>query len=138
MSFPELGEDKENTYATLADYDTSDGEESTSNLIDYSRTDVTPRDIFGMPLGSQFGPQSTVITAGWHVADIFSRDTIRRDIFDRSASIPIETIGRSHIRAVLRDEDFDEEWDHSLPMTQIRELQDLRDTYAQGAEQMDI
>lgn len=135
MSFSDLGEDKENTYATLADYDTSDGEESTSNLVDYSRTDVSPRDIFGMPLDSQFGPPLTAITAGWRVADISNQDTIRHDIFNRSASTPIETIDRSNMRAVLRDEDIDEEWDDSLSMTQIRDLQDLRDIYAQGAEQ---
>jgi hypothetical protein len=151
MPFSDLGEDKENTYATLADYDTSDEEESTSNLVDYSRTDVSPRDIFGMPLDSQFGPPLTAITAGWRVADISNQGTIRHDISNRSASTPIETIAstpietiastpietidRSNMRAVLRDEDIDEEWDDSLSMTQIRELQDLRDIYAQGAEQ---
>ncbi|KAJ5122505.1 hypothetical protein N7448_003639 [Penicillium atrosanguineum] len=135
MSFLDVEEDKENTYATVSDYDTSDGEESARNHLDWTQADLSPRDVFGLPVGSHFGPLLADIPGGRRAGHIFSRDTIRHDIFSHSAPTPTVTNVRPNMRAVMRDEDVDEELDDSLFMTQIQELQELGDVYARGVEQ---
>lgn len=135
MSFSDVEEDKENTYATVSDYDTSEGEGSARNHLDWTQTNLSPRDVFGLPIGSHFGPLLADTPGGRRAGDMFSRDTNRHDIFTRSTPTPSVTNVRLNMRAVMRDEDDDEEWDDSLSMTQIQELQELGDIYARSLEQ---
>ncbi|KAJ6119933.1 hypothetical protein N7523_004213 [Penicillium sp. IBT 18751x] len=139
ISFFDVEEDKENIYAAVSDYDTSEGEESARNHLDWTRTDLSPRDVFGLPIGSHFGRLLADTPGGRYAGDIISRNTSRHDFFSPSALTPTVTNFRLNMRAVLRDEDEDEgedeEWGDYLPITQIQELQELGSVYARGVEQ---
>ncbi|KAJ5677767.1 uncharacterized protein N7477_003400 [Penicillium maclennaniae] len=137
ISFFDVEEDKENIYATVSDYDTSEGEETTRNHLDWTQADLSPRDVFGLPIGSHFGRLLADTSGDWYAGDMISRNTSRHGIFSPPAPTPTVTNFRLNMRAVLRDEDGDEdeEWGDYLSITQIQELQELGSVYTRSVEQ---
>jgi hypothetical protein len=124
MSYPDAGEEKENTYATVSDYDTSDGEESERQRIDWARVQVGPHDVFGLPVDSPFGPVLADLPVGRHAGDTFSR----------AVPTATERNVQPQMRVMMLDEGEEEDWDDSLSMAQIRELQGLENVFMRGAE----
>ncbi|KAJ5218642.1 uncharacterized protein N7498_000741 [Penicillium cinerascens] len=124
LAYHDAGEEKENIFATVSDYDTSDGSESGRGRIDWTRVQVGPHDVFGLPIESPFGPALVDMPVGRNAGDSFSR----------AHPIVTERTVRSQMRVMMHDEDEQDEWDDSLATTQIRELQELRNVFMGGAE----
>lgn len=119
--YSDIDEDKENTYATVSDYDSHEDEDPQDNRFDW-RLRLGPRDAFGLPLESTFG----------HVPP----ETAARGILTpRRVPTAADTNVRPAVRAVFRgEEESDEDWDETLSNTQVREIQELTDIYVRGAE----
>lgn len=128
LAHHDAGEEKENTYAAVSDYGTSDGSESERGRIDWTRLQVGPHDVFGLPVESPFGPALVDMPVARNAGDSFSR----------APPIATETTVRSQMRVVMHDEDEQDEWDDSLATTQIRELQELGNVFIGGAEDIYI
>lgn len=115
LAYSDLDEDKENTYATVSDYDSPEEDELEDSGLDW-RLRLGPRDAFGLPLDATFG------------------QTLRESPVQPVPTVT-DTNVRPAVRAVFRDEEeSDVEWDESLTRTQIREIQELTDIFARGAE----
>lgn len=121
IPYSDLDEDKENTYATVSDYDSPEDEDPQDNHLDW-RLRLGPRDAFGLPLATTFGNAIP--------------DAPARGILDPHAVPTVaDTNVRPAVRAVFRDdEESDQEWDESLTRAQIREIQELTDIFARGVE----
>ena len=124
LAYHDAGEEKENIYAAVSDYDTSDVNESERGRIDWTRVQVGPHDVFGLPVESTFGPALVDMPVGRHTGDNFSR----------AAPTATETTVQSQMRVMMHDEDEQDEWDDSLATTQIRELQELGNVFMGVAE----
>ncbi|KAJ5690016.1 hypothetical protein N7462_004408 [Penicillium macrosclerotiorum] len=118
--YSETEEDKENTYATVSDYESPTDSEHPAR-VDWTRIQTASRDVFGLPRDPSFGPE---------LADL-SMTPAR---VGNSVPTVTETSIRPAIRVMERDEDDPEDWDDSLSTAQIRELQELSDIYHRGAE----
>lgn len=121
--YSDIDEDKENTYATVSDYDSPEDEDPVDTRLDW-RLRLGPRDVFGLPL--DFGlaiPEHPV-----------------RGILNPHPSPTVaDTNIRPAVRAVFRDEEeSDDEWDESLERAQIREIQELTDIFARGVENRNL
>lgn len=126
LAHPDIDDDKENTYATVSDYDSPEHTpEPEGRRIDWTRIHAGPHDVFGLPVDAPFAgappslPGSSVVSP--HVVPTVSDASVR-----------------PATRAILHNEEEsegeEEEWDDSLSMDQVRELQELRDMYARGEE----
>lgn len=124
LAYHDAGEEKENIYAAVSDYDASDGSESERGRIDWTRVQVGPHDVFGLPVESPFGPALADMPVGRHSDDSFSRAT----------PIAAETTVRSQMRVMMHDEDEQDEWDGSPATIQVRELQELGNDFMGRAE----
>lgn len=109
LVYHDAGEEKENIYAAVSDYDTSDRGESKRVRIDWTRVQVGPHDAFGLPVESPFGPALVDMPVGRHAGDDFSR----------AAPTATQTTVRSQMRMMMHHEDEQDEWDDSLATTQI-------------------
>lgn len=126
LALSDIDEDKENIYATISDYESPDEQETEIERVDWARVQAGPHDVFGLPIDSPFGPA---------LADLPVAHT-RSDI-EEPSPIPTatDTNVRPAMRVILRDDESDEDWDDTLSTTQIRELQELSDVFARGAQQ---
>lgn len=126
LTLPDIDEDKENLYATFSDYESPNEQETEIERVDLARVQAGPHDVFGLPIDSPFGPT---------LADLPVAHA--RNSIEEPSPIPTatDTNVRPAMRVMLRDDDeSDEDWDDSLSTTQIRELQELSDLFARGAE----
>lgn len=123
LAHSDIDDDKENTYATVSDYDSPEGTpEPEVRRIDWTRIRASPHDVFGLPVDAPFAaappnlPGSSVVSQ--HVVPTVS-----------------DTNVRPATRAILHEaEESEEEWDDSLSTAQVRGLQELSDMYARGVE----
>lgn len=122
LAYSDFEEDKENTYATVSDYDSPDEEEPDVHRIDWARVRAGPHDVFGLPVNTPFGPALPDIPG----SGIFNPNLV---------PTVADTSVRPAVRAIFQDEEESEgEWDDSLSTAQIRELQELNDIYSRAAE----
>ncbi|KAJ5160215.1 uncharacterized protein N7482_007219 [Penicillium canariense] len=116
-------EEKENTFATVSDYDSQEERDPPGDAVDWTHLEARPLDAFGLPVETMLHPPPLVTAQ------------LDSDTDPMTTPRVTDTPIRPAMRVILRDEDEpEEEWDDSLSNAQTRELQELSDVYHRGAE----
>ncbi|KAJ5966149.1 hypothetical protein N7481_012863 [Penicillium waksmanii] len=116
-------DDKENVYATVMDYETDPEPESQAVGADEIRLRAGPRDVFGMPINSIFGPT-------------LSQHSLSPDATPSAQPTRVDNNTRPTMQVALREGDeMDIEWNDGPSPHEAEELARVSDTTNRAAEQ---